>query len=157
MMSAFTTAIVLGAKATRQPSLSKPFLSSRAYAATRTWTPKTSTPSSKPPRVAKATASTNVAGAGNRDTIEDIPGTPELIDIEASIPPEIVPSSASLLSPFPGDFATVGDIGSTDWSTSYHGLSTQAFSKDIAEILLAPVDEMDIEMKPGTFQCMVPI
>jgi len=75
-----------------------------------------------------------------------------MVDAEAingSIPLETVPSSSS---PFPGDLITASDIGSTDWSTSYHGLSTKAFSKDIAEILLAPVDEMDIEMKPGRFQ-----
>ncbi|KAG1809248.1 mitochondrial genome maintenance MGM101 [Suillus variegatus] len=129
--------LLLGIKATRKPSLARPFLSSRAYAAsTRTWTPKTSTPSSRPPKVVKATASTSVAEI---DISEAVNG---------SIPPETVPSSASLSSPFPGDFPVASDIGSTDWSTSYHGLSMQAFSKDIANILLAPVDDMDIEMKP---------
>jgi Mitochondrial genome maintenance MGM101 len=39
----------------------------------------------------------------------------------------------------------------TDWSKSYHGLSTQAFSKDIAEVLLAPIDPLDVEMKPGMY------
>ncbi|KAG1786266.1 mitochondrial genome maintenance MGM101 [Suillus plorans] len=127
--------LLLGIKATRKPSFARPFPSSRAYAAsTRTWTPKTSTPSSRPPKVVKATASTSVA-----DISEAVNG---------SIPPETVPSSASLSSPFPGDFPAASDIGSTDWSTSYHGLSVQAFSKDIANILLAPVDDMDIEMKP---------
>jgi hypothetical protein len=103
----------------------------------------------------KAAASTSVAGAGNSETTENLPDTLEEIDISeatsGSIPLETVPSSASLSSPFPGDFTAAVDIGSTDWSTSYHGLSTQAFSKDIANILLAPVDDMDIEMKPGTF------
>lgn len=149
--------LLLGIKATRKPSLARPFLSSRAYAAsTRTWTPKTSTPSSRPPKVVKATASTSVAGTGNPGTIENLPDASEEIDISeavnGSIPPETVPSSASLSSPFPGDFPAASDIGSTDWSTSYHGLSMQAFSKDIANILLAPVDDMDIEMKPGTFR-----
>ncbi|KAH7921364.1 Mgm101p-domain-containing protein, partial [Leucogyrophana mollusca] len=45
-------------------------------------------------------------------------------------------------------FGSVTDSSATDWSKSHYGLSTQAFSKDIAEILLAPVDEMDVEMKP---------
>jgi len=36
----------------------------------------------------------------------------------------------------------------TDWSKSYHGLSQQAFSKEIADVLLAPLDPMDIEIKP---------
>ncbi|KAL4076382.1 mitochondrial genome maintenance MGM101, partial [Scleroderma citrinum] len=37
---------------------------------------------------------------------------------------------------------------STDWSRSYYGLSTQSFSREIADVLLAPIDEMDIEVKP---------
>lgn len=36
-----------------------------------------------------------------------------------------------------------------DWSTSFHGLSEQAFSKDIADTLLAPLDPLDVEVKPG--------
>ena len=45
------------------------------------------------------------------------------------------------------------DIGKpqTDWSKSYHGLSSHAFTKDVADILLAPVDPLDIEVKPGGF------
>jgi hypothetical protein len=37
----------------------------------------------------------------------------------------------------------------TDWSKSYAGLSQQAFSKEIADVLLAPLDPIDIEIKPG--------
>lgn len=40
--------------------------------------------------------------------------------------------------------------GQTDWSTSFSGLSQQAFSKEVADILLAPVDPLDVEIKPGT-------
>jgi len=36
-----------------------------------------------------------------------------------------------------------------DWSKSYHGLSSAAFAKEVAEILQAPVELLDIEMKPG--------
>lgn len=39
----------------------------------------------------------------------------------------------------------------TDWSRSYHGLSVQPFDEKVSDILLAPVDPMDIEMKPGAF------
>ncbi len=39
--------------------------------------------------------------------------------------------------------------GQTDWSTSFSGLSQQAFSKEVADILLAPVDPLDVEIKPG--------
>ena len=43
-----------------------------------------------------------------------------------------------------------GDGSPSDWSRSFHGLSSQPFDKDITEILLAPVDPVDIEIKPGT-------
>ncbi|KIO31079.1 hypothetical protein M407DRAFT_68558 [Tulasnella calospora MUT 4182] len=35
-----------------------------------------------------------------------------------------------------------------DWSKSFHGLSTEPFSSEIAKILQAPIDPLDIEMKP---------
>ncbi|KAJ7713472.1 mitochondrial genome maintenance MGM101-domain-containing protein [Mycena maculata] len=40
------------------------------------------------------------------------------------------------------------DETATDWSKSYSGLSQQAFSKDIADVLLAPLEPNDIEIKP---------
>lgn len=42
------------------------------------------------------------------------------------------------------------DDSTTDWSKSYFGLSAQPFDKEVAEILMAPVDPLDIEMKPGS-------
>ncbi|KAF9476986.1 mitochondrial genome maintenance MGM101 [Pholiota conissans] len=41
-----------------------------------------------------------------------------------------------------------GSDGATDWSRSYHGLSSMPFSSEVAEVLLAPIDPMDVEMKP---------
>ncbi|KAF5364160.1 hypothetical protein D9756_000315 [Leucocoprinus leucothites] len=41
-----------------------------------------------------------------------------------------------------------GSTGPTDWSRSYHGLSSEPFPDDIAQILQAPVDPLDIECKP---------
>lgn len=35
-----------------------------------------------------------------------------------------------------------------DWARSFHGLSTEAFSKEAAEALLAPIEQDDIEVKP---------
>ena len=43
----------------------------------------------------------------------------------------------------------LGSDGATDWSRSYHGLSALPFAPEIAEVLLAPIDPMDVEMKPG--------
>ena len=39
--------------------------------------------------------------------------------------------------------------GKTDWSRSYHGLSVEPFPKEVADVLQAPIDTMDIEIKPG--------
>jgi hypothetical protein len=44
----------------------------------------------------------------------------------------------------------VNEPGNThDWSKSFHGLSTQPFSSEVAEILMQPVNADDIEVKPG--------
>jgi hypothetical protein len=43
----------------------------------------------------------------------------------------------------------MGSDGTRDWSKSYFGLSAHPFAKDIAEVLMAPLDPMDVEMKPG--------
>lgn len=42
--------------------------------------------------------------------------------------------------------------GSTDWSRSYSGLSQTAFPKEVADVLLADINPLDIEMKPGTLE-----
>ncbi|KIK53274.1 hypothetical protein GYMLUDRAFT_49450 [Collybiopsis luxurians FD-317 M1] len=47
----------------------------------------------------------------------------------------------------PGELLDSSNDG-TDWSRSFHGLSEEAFSKEIADTLLAPVDPLDIEIKP---------
>ncbi|KAI5123392.1 hypothetical protein M0805_006100 [Coniferiporia weirii] len=46
----------------------------------------------------------------------------------------------------PGNYS--GDGTRTDWSRSYFGLSAEPFSKEAADILQAPLDPTDIEMKP---------
>ncbi|KAA1466530.1 mitochondrial genome maintenance MGM101 [Dentipellis sp. KUC8613] len=98
-------------------------------------------------------ASTTAGVQGNPETIDKLPTTAAEIEAEvadaariADTPPESVPSSSALDSPPPpflGENTTP-----TDWSRSYHGLSTQPFPKEVADVLLAPVDPMDVEMKP---------
>ncbi|KIK80636.1 hypothetical protein PAXRUDRAFT_833415 [Paxillus rubicundulus Ve08.2h10] len=140
----------LGLAAQRYTSISSPL---RTYSsATRTYTPRKPATST---RTTKAPASTTVNAASNGDVIENLPNAADDIDVpetlDQGIPPESVPSSASITtsqSAFPGDFVSGVDNAATDWSKSYHGLSTKAFSKDTADILLAPIDEMDVEMKP---------
>jgi hypothetical protein len=36
-----------------------------------------------------------------------------------------------------------------DWSTSFHGLSTERFPREVSDVLLEPVDANDVEIKPG--------
>jgi hypothetical protein len=66
-------------------------------------------------------------------------------------PAESIPSSGALTPPTLFDAPPAGS--STDWSRSYHGLSTQPFPPEVADILLASIDPLDIEMKPGTSFC----
>jgi len=40
------------------------------------------------------------------------------------------------------------DPSRVDWTKSFHGLSAEPFSKEAADILLAPIDPNDIEIKP---------
>ncbi|KAF9226913.1 mitochondrial genome maintenance MGM101 [Gyrodon lividus] len=126
----------------------------RTYAtSTRTYTPRKPATNT---RVTKAPASTAINDTNNADNfIESVPNAADEVEVSEALnqgtPPESVPSSVSLTSSqtaFPGDFVSGSDNAITDWSKSYYGLSTQAFAKDIADLLLAPVDEMDIEMKP---------
>src|SRR5579859_1129557 len=43
------------------------------------------------------------------------------------------------------------DTTQVDWSRSFHGLSTQAFSEEAAKILTAPLETDDVEIKPGLY------
>ena len=40
------------------------------------------------------------------------------------------------------------DPTQVDWTKSFHGLSVQPFSKEAADVLLAPVNPEDVEIKP---------
>lgn len=43
----------------------------------------------------------------------------------------------------------LGSEKKIDWSKSFHGLSVEPFSKETADVLLAPLDPEDVEVKPG--------
>jgi hypothetical protein len=127
--------------------------SHRTYAAsTRTYPVRSAATGS---RVTKAPASTTTNEVSQDDiseVIADAAGVREAL--EGGVPPESVlsvESAASRISQiaFPGDFVSGGDSAANDWSKSYYGLSVEAFPKEVADILLSPIDEMDIEMKPG--------
>jgi Mitochondrial genome maintenance MGM101 len=90
---------------------------------------------SSPVRLQRRTAST---------IPEDFDVDLDLPESSASTKVEAVPAS-----PFPESATLTTDDSATDWSRSYHGLSETPFEKEIADILLAPIDPADVEMKPG--------
>ncbi|KAI9669704.1 MAG: hypothetical protein M1831_007400 [Alyxoria varia] len=49
--------------------------------------------------------------------------------------------------PLNGD-TTKPPVPGTDWTTSFSGLSSEAFSKEVSDILLQPLNPDDIEVKP---------
>ncbi|KAI6146135.1 mitochondrial genome maintenance MGM101-domain-containing protein [Pisolithus tinctorius] len=106
--------------------------------------------------VTKASASTAAKDANNSketDLLQSISGVPESYEPGVEGLPEAVTSAstASFTTPqaaFVGELQPGNDPLATDWSRSYYGLSSQAYSKDIADVLLAPIDERDIEIKP---------
>ncbi|KAG5648721.1 hypothetical protein DXG03_000068 [Asterophora parasitica] len=69
---------------------------------------------------------------------------------EAPIAPEELKVSSSEVPPPNGNgVESINGLDSaTDWSKSYHGLATQAFPKEVADTLMAPIDPLDVEMKP---------
>ena len=78
-------------------------------------------------------------------------------DFEDTLPPPPAPAPPAKMesapAPSPPPSSPLPDIlssdGTTDWSRSYFGLSTSPFAKEIADVLMAPLDPMDVEMKPG--------
>jgi Mitochondrial genome maintenance MGM101 len=83
-----------------------------------------------------------------REINSDIATQSEIIN---NTPAENIPSSGALTLPPTFDAPSTGNT--TDWSRSYHGLSTQPFPPEVADILLASIEPLDIEMKPGTSFC----
>ncbi|ESK94195.1 mitochondrial genome maintenance protein [Moniliophthora roreri MCA 2997] len=58
------------------------------------------------------------------------------------------PSSESAANGTEVSSSVLPNDSATDWSRSYSGLSERPFSKEAAEVLLAPIDPNDVEMKP---------
>lgn len=111
---------------------------SLAPLSTAHWAPATAFCS---PMVPARTASTS---KGSNEPDFDID------DVLPSAPPSSSKPPAPPPNPYPETTLDVPASG-TDWSRSYTGLSTEPFPKEMAEILMAPVDPMDVEMKPGSF------
>ena len=147
---------------TRTPVSSLNSLQKRSYAIASTYTrpsrTTTSTTAKKPATAVKANTYATNTKSDELDAFADVNDV-------ADSPPESVPSSRVLQSTDEATSSTTTDAisgnngtltalegsndGTTDWSRSYQGLGAQPFSKEAAEILLSPIDPLDIEMKPG--------
>jgi hypothetical protein len=109
----------------------------------------------KTPLASRVGATQPTSTKGNPETVDSYPTTASEIEADVAsqseiinnTPPESIPSSGALELPPLLDTPPVGSA--TDWSRSYHGLSTQPFPQEVAEILQAAIDPLDIEMKPG--------
>ncbi|KAK4172422.1 putative mitochondrial genome maintenance protein [Triangularia setosa] len=112
--------------------------------------PKPTTTSKAPPPNPSPSPSPAAAAADELF----IPEAPHTHDIDPSFNPPIhnpsaSPPSASFTTAIssPGSPFPPSDNG-IDWSSSFHGLSTIAFSPETSAILMAPLDPIDVEMKP---------
>ncbi|KAH9999971.1 mitochondrial genome maintenance MGM101 [Russula vinacea] len=117
---------------TRSYALSRPSPVKKIPLAARVNTTQTNSTNGKP----------ETADTTTRDIEADI-ATSEIIH---NTPPESIPSSGALSLPPLLDAPPAGSA--TDWSRSYHGLSTQPFSLEVANVLQASIDPLDIEIKP---------
>ncbi|KAG6897612.1 hypothetical protein C0992_013052 [Termitomyces sp. T32_za158] len=116
-----------------------PLLLSRRYTAATAkpvWTPRQQV--KVPPVVQKAHASTEVPIADEKQAS---------VDFKVSSSDALPPANDTVEGSINGNGNAIADEA-TDWSKSYLGLATQAFPDKISEILMAPIDPMDIEMKP---------
>ena len=72
------------------------------------------------------------------------------LDPQTSQPPDTISPDTPDLTSGLNDQNLVLDEGQrqVDWTRSFHGLSTEAFSPEAAKALLAPIEPDDIEVKP---------
>lgn len=91
---------------------------------------------------------------GNPDIIDTLPNTADEVKVE--VPPETASSSAGMDAPLTAENGASAPGAPTDWSRSYHGLSSVPFPKEVADVLLQPIDPLDVEIKPGKHYCLPP-
>jgi Mitochondrial genome maintenance MGM101 len=131
--------------------------SSRTYVVGgKPYTLPRSFPANKTPLAAQVSTTQPNSTKGNPEIVDSYPTTAREIEADVATqseiinntPPESIPSSGALaLDPL---LDTPPTGSTTDWSRSYHGLSTQPFPQEVADMLQAAIDPLDIEMKPGS-------
>ncbi|KAI0145508.1 mitochondrial genome maintenance MGM101-domain-containing protein [Xylariaceae sp. FL1272] len=137
-------------RASRNVSLKSIPRASRAFGSSRTaWEdsaaapPSTSTTTpSKPPYSSPkpATASKSYSKPTSKPAPASPPPRTRLPAVSGQPLPDVSPAA---------DISTGNPTGDPiDWTQSFHGIGTSQFSPEAANILLAPIDPMDVEVKP---------
>lgn len=117
-------------------------------------------PPSRAPTPIHRRAPTYIPAARSRPASSRIgpahPADP-VLDPQAAVSPgpsvaDIDPSLARTIPTAPDQPGTNGGDACTaaavDWSSSFHGLSTAPFSAETAALLMQPLRELDVEVKP---------
>ncbi|EXJ80800.1 hypothetical protein A1O3_07084 [Capronia epimyces CBS 606.96] len=78
--------------------------------------------------------------------------SPSPVSQKTTVPPKSAPNASNVQSTNSFDDQPLDtqadDPSRVDWTRSFHGLSTEPFSKEAADILQAALDPEDIEIKP---------
>lgn len=108
--------------------------------------PSTATPSGPSTSYRNTASPISTSRSTASSSSEDI-GDGEPIGDAASIAPAGTPAPSA----FDGQLGIQEAQGGAphDWSRSFHGLSYEPFRKEAAQVLQAPIDPLDIEVKPG--------
>ncbi|KLO08518.1 mitochondrial genome maintenance MGM101 [Schizopora paradoxa] len=100
-------------------------------------------------------STSTIPGRGNPETVNTLPNTADEVEISEELLKASNGRGKSSAPPSPPktQFPTegldyTGDGSTNDWSKSYFGLSVEPFSKEVSDILQAPIDPLDIEVKP---------
>ena len=145
------------------PTLARSFSSTplaRATPPARPFVRRTAVPIRAASASSPASASTPAPAAAEYPEDPSVPAPPASFDYDdfPSPSPSSAPSQPTEGSTFPNDAykslpgapqGIPGEAAVTDWTTSFAGLSERPFPKEAAEALMAPLNQLDIEIKPG--------
>ncbi|KAL1982770.1 hypothetical protein VTN96DRAFT_886 [Rasamsonia emersonii] len=119
--------------------------------------PYRQTQPARPAPAAKTTASSSTPSSPSTSTSTATPPptTARTAAAAANEPTPNEPTTDNLyksgLADKPLELETSGENGLTDkvdWTRSFHGISAEPFPKEVADILQAPTDPNDVEIKP---------
>lgn len=141
--------------ATTKPS--SPRYTSAAASAASSTTGRTPKQSTRTTKAAVPTSKTPPPVEPAFDPTFPLPQPAAALPDYAALAPPLEPSPPSTTPPHsihiveaPGfDDPAESTQPGNDWSKSFHGLSSKPFDKEVAQILMRPLDVKDIEIKPG--------